>query len=150
MKSHTQYLTFNVPARMDFINITPQVEEIVEQSGVQEGLLLVNAMQAMPKGGEVLITVQAEAPSPGSADGRHVRVDVQDQGTGIGPEHRDRIFDPFFTTKAVGEGTGLGLSIAYGMVKEHGGRIEVTSPPGGGACFSVVLPMEAPPCPDES
>ena len=74
------------------------------------------------------------------ATDRGVRVEFEDTGPGIAPEHRDRIFDPFFTTKEVGMGTGLGLSITYGIVKEHGGQIAVASGPGEGAHFELTLP----------
>ena len=71
-----------------------------------------------------------------------VRIDIEDNGCGIEPAIRERIFDPFFTTKPIGQGTGLGLSISYGIVQEHGGRIEVQSEPGQGSCFTVHLPVE--------
>ena len=95
--------------------------------------LLANAIDACDEGGTV--TVRSAA-----ADGE-VRVAVSDTGPGIDPAVRDRIFDPFFTTKPVGEGTGLGLSISYGIVQDHGGRIDIESPPGQGATFTVVLPI---------
>ena len=76
-------------------------------------------------------------------DDAQVWVEVEDNGAGIRQEHLDRLFDPFFTTKPVGSGTGLGLSMAYGIVKTHGGRIEVRSEPGRGAAFRVVLPRQA-------
>lgn len=70
-----------------------------------------------------------------------VWIEVEDNGSGIGPEIRDRIFDPFFTTKAIGKGTGLGLSLAYGIIKKHNGHIELDSEPGRGSTFRVILPQ---------
>jgi len=66
---------------------------------------------------------------------------VGDSGPGIAPDVLRRIFDPFFTTKPVGEGTGLGLSISYEIVTKHGGEIRAESPPGGGAVFTLRLPV---------
>ena len=66
---------------------------------------------------------------------------MKDTGTGIKAEGLEKIFDPFYTTKGVGRGTGLGLSLTYGIVKEHGGYIEVESEVGKGSTFSVYLPM---------
>ncbi|MBI4609890.1 MAG: GAF domain-containing protein [Candidatus Rokubacteria bacterium] len=73
--------------------------------------------------------------------GGEVEVEFEDRGAGIAPQLLPRIFDPFFTTKPPGQGTGLGLTIAQGLVADHGGRIEVTSQPGQGARFRVVLPL---------
>ena len=67
-------------------------------------------------------------------------LEVKDEGEGIAPENLSRIFEPFFTTKPVGEGTGLGLSIVAGIVREHGGSIDVASVPGEGTTFRVRLP----------
>jgi hypothetical protein len=69
------------------------------------------------------------------------RIDVADSGQGIAPEHLERIYDPFFTTKAALKGTGLGLSVTYGIVREHGGTIEVDSRLGAGSRFRVKLPL---------
>jgi signal transduction histidine kinase len=71
-------------------------------------------------------------------DGIEIR--VSDNGCGIAPAIRERIFDPFFTTKPVGQGTGLGLSISYGIVKDHGGTIDVDSTPGQGTRFTIRMP----------
>jgi two-component system NtrC family sensor kinase len=99
--------------------------------------LLVNAAQAIgPERG--LIVVRS-----GTA-GDKVWVEIEDNGSGIAPEHQARVFDPFFTTKPVGRGTGLGLSLAYGIVHKHHGRIDVRSEPGRGTCFRVTLPVRRP------
>ena len=76
-----------------------------------------------------------------NSDREEVWVEVQDSGHGIAPETLKRIFDPFFTTKPVGQGTGLGLSVSYNIARRHGGRIEVRSTLGQGACFRLVLPL---------
>lgn len=108
--------------------------------------LLVNAMQATPDGGRIEITTGARRTRPpgnGSAEGDFVRIVVADDGPGIAPEHLGRLFEPFFTTKDPGEGTGLGLSVANGIVRDHGGWIEVDSAPGHGSRFTIVLPPAA-------
>jgi|GEM_PF-585688 len=94
--------------------------------------LLVNALQAMPEGGELEVTARQQ--------GETIRVAVRDTGAGIAPEHLDQVFLPFFTTKDVGEGTGLGLSVVHGIVAAHDGTVSVTSEPGRGTRFEVVLP----------
>jgi two-component system, NtrC family, sensor kinase len=95
--------------------------------------LFLNARDAMESGGSLMIKTWSE-------DGT-VRVEVADSGPGIAPEHLARIYDPFFTTKAARKGTGLGLSVSYGIVREHGGNIEVYSRPGAGARFRVDIPQ---------
>jgi two-component system NtrC family sensor kinase len=95
--------------------------------------LIVNAIQACNRGGRV--TTRSRAESGG------VIVEVLDDGCGISPEHRSRLFEPFFTTKPVGEGTGLGLSVSFGIVRDHGGAIEVESELGRGSTFRVRLPL---------
>jgi len=92
-----------------------------------------NAVYVMAEGGT--LTVRTTAGSRG------VRVDFEDTGPGIAPEHRDRIFDPFFTTKPEVSGTGLGLSVSLGIVQSHGGTIEVASEVGQGTTFTVALPL---------
>jgi signal transduction histidine kinase len=83
-------------------------------------------------------------PSRLQSEREVVRVVVADTGPGIPPEQIEAVFDPFFTTKAPGEGTGLGLAIVAGTVAEMGGRIEVSSAPGGGATFNLYLPIGEP------
>lgn len=122
----------------------------VEQIEQVASNLLLNAVHAMPGGGTVSVTTGSKRCRPPTADTNEESdfafFAVSDQGQGITPENLSRVFDPFFTTKDVGEGTGLGLSIALGIVKEHGGWIDVKSPPGEGACFTVYLPKESARC----
>lgn len=96
--------------------------------------LMINAAEAMPRGGTLMISSRL------AADGRRVEVRFADTGKGIPPEIRSKLFDPFFTTKSTG--TGLGLAMCYGIVEQHQGRIEVESEPGHGAAFTVALPVE--------
>jgi two-component system NtrC family sensor kinase len=117
--------------------ISPEVPSI---SGDRKSLqqvflnLFINAIQAMPDGGQLTIRVWG--------DNGQVHVDVQDTGQGIDPTHLPHIFDPFYTTKEVGRGTGLGLSVTYGIIEKHGGHIEAHSKKGEGALFSMVLPAK--------
>jgi PAS domain S-box-containing protein len=97
-----------------------------------------NAAQAMGEEGGTL-TVGLREIEPDDAR-RQVEIEVRDTGPGVESEHLERIFDPFFTTKPVGEGTGLGLAIVDGIVRSHGGRIDVESAPGRGTAFRILLP----------
>ncbi|HWE01999.1 MAG TPA: PAS domain S-box protein [Tepidisphaeraceae bacterium] len=97
--------------------------------------LISNAIDASGPGGQVIIRSRAV---PDDA----VQIEVSDTGSGIDPSIRARIFDPFFTTKRQGEGTGLGLSISYGIIKDHGGTIDVQSELGRGSSFTVTLPVK--------
>ena len=109
--------------------------------------LAVNARDAMPDGGEILITTAnvrerelLALKDRGLDRGEYVMCEVRDTGTGIKPEHLEKIFDPFFSTKEVGKGTGLGLSTVYGIVKQTGGTIIVDSEIGMGTSFRIYLP----------
>ena len=95
--------------------------------------LSLNACEAMPEGGILSISTSEE-------DGK-VLISIEDTGCGIKEELLEMIFDPFFTTKPVGKGTGLGLSVSYGIVRKHGGTIEVESQEGKGTTFTVTLPV---------
>ena len=95
--------------------------------------LMINAGHAMPNGGNLHIAIHR------STDSRYVCACLKDSGEGVAEENLARIFDPFFTTKS--EGTGLGLSISYGIIENHGGRIEVQSRVGDGTEFIVMLPV---------
>jgi signal transduction histidine kinase len=118
----------------------------VDASQIQQVLtnVVVNAIQSMPKGGTVTISLRPSSaqPPPGEhlATREHWEIAVKDQGDGIAAEVLPHVFEPFFTTKAVGEATGLGLSVAYGIVQEHGGFIAVDSEAGKGSRFAIHLP----------
>jgi len=123
-----------------------QVEQVILN-------LVVNARDALPKGGRVLLTTANvdRTPADGGRDreippGRYVVLSVADNGVGMSAEVLSRIFEPFFTTKEVGKGTGLGLSMVYGIVEQSGGYMTVRSKPGAGSEFKVYLPrVEASP-----
>ncbi|HTQ48739.1 MAG TPA: HAMP domain-containing sensor histidine kinase [Polyangiaceae bacterium] len=106
--------------------------------------LVVNAVQAMPRGGPVEVSVCRERATPpadhGGAEGEWLAVRVRDRGEGISPDVLPHVFEPFFTTKDVGTGTGLGLSVAHGIASDHGGWIAVESQPIRGSTFIVYLP----------
>lgn len=110
--------------------------------------LVVNARDAMPNGGtliiqtrNVLLTQSEMAKHVVSESGQFVHLMVRDTGNGMDEDVLSKIFEPFFTTKAQGEGTGLGLSVVYGIVQSHGGWISADSTPEAGSCFHVFLPV---------
>jgi PAS domain S-box-containing protein len=114
--------------------------------------LVMNARDAMPRGGRLTIRTGNAEIAPGDhaaesdlAPGAYVWIAVSDTGVGIPPENLDRVFEPFFTTKDSGQGTGLGLSIIYGFVKQSGGHIEVESELGRGSTFRLFLPRAVAP-----
>ncbi|MCH7870331.1 MAG: HAMP domain-containing protein [Planctomycetes bacterium] len=107
--------------------------------------VLDNAQQAIEDRGEIFINTQRL--------GEQIVIRIRDSGSGISEDIKSRIFDPFFTTKQVGVGTGLGLSISYGIIKGHGGEVEIDSPPAGedhGTEFVITLPVEAEESQDDS
>jgi PAS domain S-box-containing protein len=122
----------------------------VEVDGTQMGQvfmnLFVNAWQAMPGGGEIFLETEnlvlddEKACALSVSGGKYVRITVTDTGTGMDAKTLERIFDPFFTTKGMGRGTGLGLAMVYGIIKGHGGVINVMSRPGRGTTFRIYLP----------
>ncbi|MBI1175853.1 response regulator [bacterium] len=131
-------------------NFATRLPKVHADTGMMEQVLLnlaVNARDAMPKGGKLIITTSAVEVDASHAlqftearPGLFVRLSMADTGTGIEAGHLTRIFEPFFTTKAVGKGTGLGLATVYGILKQHGGWIQVYSEIGRGSTFSAYLP----------
>gem|GEM_PF-1814954 len=105
--------------------------------------LVINAVQAMPHGGQLQVAVEnvmlTTALAPHMQPGAHVRIAVHDTGPGIAPEHLQKIFDPYFTTKS--KGSGLGLTISYSIIKNHKGVLTVESHAGQGTSFFIYLPV---------
>ncbi len=113
----------------------PKVYCLISQLNQVFMNLLVNAGHAIETKGIITIgTVRL--------GNEEIAIEISDTGKGIAPEHLTRIFEPFFTTKPVGKGTGLGLSLAYGIVNTHHGRIDVSSQPGIGTTFRVIIPIQ--------
>jgi two-component system, cell cycle sensor histidine kinase and response regulator CckA len=123
------------------INASPsQIDQILMN-------LAINARDAMPDGGKLIIKTQNTVLDeefcrlyPGTIPGRNVLLSVADNGKGMDHETLKHIFEPFFTTKGQGKGTGLGLSVVYGIVEKHGGKIICDSKPSLGTTFSIYFP----------
>lgn len=142
----------NLTLRLELWDDLPMVS--VDPNQIQQVLhnLMRNAIQAMPSGGTLTVgTALTQKPNSGLApdENRWVSIVVQDTGIGIPPENLERIFEPFFThhtsSRPEDIGIGLGLSVSYGIIKSHGGSIEVDSTVNQGSRFAVYLPLEANP-----
>jgi nitrogen-specific signal transduction histidine kinase len=136
--------------------LAPQVRPVLADPGQLGQVLMnlaVNARDAMPDGGRLVVTTAdvvttgaaADGAEPGAGDrdaapGHYVRLTVRDTGVGMDEATLGQLFEPFFTTKASGAGTGLGLATVYGIVRQSGGHIAVTSVPGEGTTFTIDLP----------
>jgi two-component system cell cycle sensor histidine kinase/response regulator CckA len=134
------HLSSDLHSELGKVKIDPgQLEQVIVN-------LAVNARHAMPSGGHlrlhtepVKVTAESPARHADVPPGTYVLLTVTDSGLGMDAATQARVFEPFFSTK--GEGTGLGLSTAYGIVRQSGGQIFVSSAPGQGACFSIYLPV---------
>jgi CheY-like chemotaxis protein len=145
----------SVAPRFSFAADVWSAEVDVTQTGQVVHNLVLNAMQAMPRGGlvtigleNVSVTTTEQWRAVPVAPGDYVRLSVQDTGVGIDPQHLGRIFDPYYTTKE--KAAGLGLAISYSIVRAHGGAITVDSRPGHGSRFDVYLPAASRPAIGES
>lgn len=132
------------------ISLHPDLGQIRADKGQIEQVLMnlaVNASDAMPDGGKLLVSTRdvlldsAAAKELGLTSGPYANLTVGDTGSGMPPEVKERIFEPFFTTKPVGKGTGLGLATVFGIVQQNHGSITVQSKPGEGTVFSIFFPV---------
>jgi two-component system cell cycle sensor histidine kinase/response regulator CckA len=133
-------------------DLTPDIWTVeVDRGQIEQALLnlYVNAWQAMPEGGDVylkteniILDADFENIQPYNVEiGKYIKITVADTGSGIDDETKKRIFEPFFTTKEMGRGTGLGLASVYGIIKSHGGYINVHSQKDQGTTFAIYLPV---------
>jgi two-component system NtrC family sensor kinase len=141
------------PAHLRDIEITMELDPDLPPVWVDADLIkqvvmnmLVNAQHAIEEKGSITIRSrrcpEPRRPEPGVEPVPMVEISIVDTGCGIPEKNLHRIFDPFFTSKEVGKGTGLGLSVSHGIVKAHGGEIEVESKLGEGSTFRVTLPIK--------
>ena len=151
LKLLEQVIKKSIDMTVELDNRLPLIQGDVNQMEQVIMNFLVNARDAMPNGGRIVIKTQARTVIKGTPDvppyvppGEYVQISVSDTGTGIPEDVVNKIFEPFFTTKEPGKGTGLGLSMVYGAIKDHQGYLSVQSKLGVGSVFIVFLPAAAP------
>lgn len=151
LKLLEQVIKKSIDMSVELDNRLPLIQGDVNQMEQVIMNFLVNARDAMPNGGRIVIKTQARTVVKGMPDvppyvppGEYVQISVSDNGTGIPEDIVNKIFEPFFTTKEQGKGTGLGLSMVYGAIKDHQGYLSVQSTLGVGSVFTVFLPAAAP------
>jgi two-component system NtrC family sensor kinase len=132
---------------LENIKLEKQLDEplplvLADFDKIQQVLInvIMNAIQAMPDGGNLEITTSvAKGIKIGESDKNTVRIDIRDTGVGISRENLGKLFTPFFTTKEKGKGVGLGLPVVHGIIEQHKGKIEVNSEPNVGTTFTIYL-----------
>ncbi|WP_336619059.1 hybrid sensor histidine kinase/response regulator [Pseudomonas sp. PS02302] len=135
--------------QVHFTSLPDDQPLLVDQSQLENALLnlCINARDAMPKGGRILIAAshrtlgEADSRDFELAPGRYLHLSVTDTGSGMPPEVAAKAFEPFFTTKPMGQGTGLGLSMIYGFARQSGGQLRLRSMPGEGTTVCLYLPL---------
>ncbi len=133
--SKKEHRTKGITIETNYAEDMPKIKAVADQIKQVVLNLLNNAVYACEAGGTITINTEVVTK-------KNITIKIQNTGKGIKPGHMGKIFDPFFTTKPEIKGTGLGLSISYGIIKKHGGRIDVKSEPGRSTTFTITLPIE--------
>lgn len=133
--SNLEFIIKNIKVKTNYAKNMPEIKAVADQIKQVILNLLNNAAYACEEGGKITINTKV-------VNKKNCVIQIHDTGIGIEPEHMDKIFESFFTTKPLMKGSGLGLSISDGIIKKHGGQIDVASEPGKGATFTIILPIE--------
>ncbi len=155
IRNSMELLRRSIPLNIEIItNLKENIPMIKADPGQMQQVIMnlaVNARDAMPEGGKLIIETSTVGMENGAANGLplnkrgFLKLSVSDTGIGIDTETQRRVFDPFFTTKETGKGTGLGLYIVHSIITNHGGYINLYSEPGRGTRFNIYLPVTGDP-----